>query len=194
MSEAIMIDIETLGTSKNSVILSIGAVQFNEDGVGTEFYVQVDPESCTDFGLVIDARTVLWWMDQNDKARRHLTSTKGETLDAALIKLAQAFNWKAKDLEVWANGVDFDLTILEEAYKAIGMREPWPYWSKMDYCTVKNLVPRSLYEAVKEAPVVAHNALADAMAQAITLTRLQKFLKFEEAAPAKEAEGGEMMN
>ena len=66
----LMLDIETLGTGPNSVILSIGAVEFDETGVISKFYEAIDPESCTDWGLQIDARTVLWWMDQNDAARK----------------------------------------------------------------------------------------------------------------------------
>lgn len=171
---AIMIDIETLGTSKDSVILSIGAVQFSDNGIEKQFYVQIDPESCTDWGLRIDARTVMWWMDQNDTARRALTSTRGEPLDVALDKLIAAFDWK--DVVVWSNGIDFDFTILESAMAVTGRIVPWPYWSKMDYRTIKNIVPRDVYKACKEDAPVAHNALADAMAQAATLVQLQKWI------------------
>ena len=166
----LMLDIETLGTSKNSVILSIGAVQFSEKGVEKQFYVQIDPESCTDWGLQIDARTVMWWMDQNDAARKGLTQSKGKPLDVALDELIEAFKWK--DATVWANGIDFDFTILEEAMKATGRTVPWAYWAKMDYRTVKNLVPKDVYATCKETAPVAHNALADAMAQAATLVQL----------------------
>lgn len=172
----IMVDIETLGTSKNSVILSIGAVQFSEKGVEKKFYVQIDPTSCTDWGLQIDARTVLWWMDKNDAARKALTATKGEALDVALDMLIAAFKWK--DAEVWANGIDFDFTILEEAMKATGRAVPWQFWSKMDYRTVKNLAPRAVYDACKVDNPVAHNALADATAQAATLVNLLQALSF----------------
>lgn len=166
----IMVDIETLGTSKDSVILSIGAVQFSEDGIEKQFYVQIDPESCTDWGLRIDARTVMWWMDQNETARRALSSTTGKPLDVALDEFIGAFKWK--DAEVWANGIDFDFTILESAMHATGRAVPWAYWAKMDYRTIKNTVPRDVYKACKEDAPVAHNALADAMAQAATLMQL----------------------
>lgn len=167
---AIMVDIETLGTSTDSVILSIGAVQFNENGIEKQFYVQVDPESCTDYGLRIDARTVMWWMDQNNEARKHLTSARGIDLGNALDDFINAFDWK--DKAVWANGIDFDFTILESAMKATGRTPPWAYWAKMDYRTVKNMVPRDVYNACKEDAPVAHHALADATAQAATLVQL----------------------
>ena len=65
----VMVDIETLGTSSNSVILSIGAVEFDNENLGAEFEVYIDPESCTDHGLVIDAPTVMWWLGQSNEAR-----------------------------------------------------------------------------------------------------------------------------
>ena len=172
----IMVDIETLGTSKNSVILSIGAVQFSDKGVEKKFYVQVDPTSCTDWGLQIDARTVMWWLDQSDEARKALSSGKGEALDVALDMLIGAFKWK--DATVWANGIDFDFTLLEEAMKATGRAAPWAYWSKMDFRTVKNLVPRDVYKASVVENPIKHNALADATAQAATLTNLMQVLSF----------------
>ena len=179
----IMVDIETLGTSKSSVILSIGAVQFSEKGVEHKFYVQIDPTSCTDWGLQIDARTVMWWMDQNDAARKALTTSKGEALDVALDMFIGAFKWK--DATVWANGIDFDCTILEEAMKATGRAVPWAYWSKMDFRTVKNLAPRDVYNACKVENPIKHNALADATAQAATLINLQQAMSFGMPVAAK---------
>lgn len=177
MSHEIMIDIETLGTSKNSVVLSIGAVQFNENGIEKQFYVQIDPESCTDWGLVIDAPTVMWWLDRNEAARKALIATRGTALDVALDELISAFKWKGAT--VWANGIDFDFVILEEALKATGRVIPWDYWAKMDFRTVKNMVPRAIYNACKEENPVAHNALADAMSQAATLIALRKHITYE---------------
>ena len=37
----VMVDIETLGTTNNSVVLSIGAVKFDHQGLGEEFYAEI---------------------------------------------------------------------------------------------------------------------------------------------------------
>ena len=170
----IMIDIETLGTSSNSVILSIGAVEFDNENLGAEFEIFIDPESCTDHGLVIDASTVMWWMVQSDEARGELLKRKGVTLDEAILQLHQAFDWKGK--QVWCNGADFDFPIIAFACKAVGILEPWQYWSKMDYRTLKNLLPKKTYGELKVDATVKHSALADAKAQALTTINILKFL------------------
>lgn len=170
----IEIDIETLGTSSNSVILSIGAVEFDGDKLGKEFEVYIDPESCTDHGLVIDARTVMWWLGQSDEARGELLKRKGVTLDEAILQLHQAFDWKGK--QVWCNGADFDFPIIASACKAVGILEPWQYWAKMDYRTLKNLLPKKTFGELQVKPDVAHSALSDAKAQAQTTINILKYL------------------
>ena len=166
----IMVDIETLGTQPGCVILSIGAVEFNDKGLGKEFYVQISPESCTDWGLKIEPRTVMWWLEQNEAARKTLTDGKRNPLEAALTALNAAFKWK--DQPVWCNGANFDFPILEAAYAALGWQAPWAYWSTNDYRTLKNIVPRDVYNASKGEAQIKHNALADAMAQAETAIQL----------------------
>lgn len=173
----IMLDIETLGTSHNSVILSIGAVEFDNENLGAEFEVYIDPESCTDHGLVIDARTVMWWLGQSEAARGELLKRKGVSLDEALVKLHNAFDWKGK--QVWCNGTDFDFPIIASACKAVGILEPWQYWSKMDYRTLKNLVPKKTLQAIRDEIVgnyTAHSALDDAKEQALTTIGILNYL------------------
>ncbi len=66
----VMIDLETLGTRPGSVILSIGAVEFDRDlGLGREFYVELNQASSITAGLTTDDATVDWWLDQEDAAR-----------------------------------------------------------------------------------------------------------------------------
>lgn len=166
----VMIDIETLGTMANSVILSIGAVRFDESGLGEEFYTNVDIDSCLERGLAVEGRTILWWMGQSDAARAALGYNE-QSLPSALLGLANAFDWR--DALVWCNGLSFDLPILDSAYRACGMRPPWAYYNGRDYRTVKYELPREDFKAIEVTPNIGHNALEDAKAQALTLLAIR---------------------
>lgn len=166
----IMIDIESLGTKSTSVILSIGAIAFDESGhIGQGFYQRVDIDSCLQRGLTVDGKTIEWWMDQSAEARAVFTEP-AKPLSAVLIDLGSAYDWN--DTEIWANGSNFDIPILENAYNACGLVIPWKFWNVRDYRTVKNMFSKEFFNTVCVEPVVAHHALEDARAQALTLQAL----------------------
>lgn len=176
MQPGIMIDIETLGTSSKSAILSIGAVEFDKYGKFVkEFEVKIDPDTCVQAGLIIEPRTVFWWLEQSEEARRSILTGKRISLIEALTQLTDAFDWKGK--QVWANGVNFDISILDNAFGAFNCLPPWKYWDVMDYRTVKNIVPRDMYEAKKFEAAVKHSALEDAKAQANTLIAITHWME-----------------
>ena len=170
----IMLDIETLGTRSTSVILSIGAVEFDSTTIMRKFHKHIDIDSCLRQGLTVDGRTIAWWMDQNDGARR-LFQEKGESLYDVLVDFRSAFNWQ--HVAVWCNGASFDFPIIENALHACGLQIPWAYYNTRDYRTLKNLVPKDVYENLKVQPTVKHDALDDAVAQVRTLQGLLNHLK-----------------
>ena len=173
----IMIDIETLGLAPDGVILSIGAVEFGEHGITKEFSVKIDPKSCTALGMNICPDTVFWWFDQSDEARRKVVTGPKIPLADALLALTEAFDWKQ---DVWANGVAFDIGILETAYKSLGVPPPWKFWNVMDDRTIKALVGKAIYQRSRVLPDVKHDALADAKAQALTLINMMNHIHVEQ--------------
>ena len=98
LGQSLMIDIETLGTRAGCVVLSIGACEFSAKGIGEQFYTAICPQSCVDWGLKIEPRTTLWWMDQSQDARDFITKGKHAELDFALTDFAKAFKWKGKQV------------------------------------------------------------------------------------------------
>jgi DNA polymerase III epsilon subunit-like protein len=172
-----MIDIETLGTKPGCVVLSIGAVEFDDNTTGKEFEVNINPESCVAHGLTIEARTVMWWLEQDEAARNILTQQVGKSLDVALVSLCNAFDWKGK--KVWCNGVSFDVPILEAALTSIGLPSPWKFWDVMDFRTLKNLLPKSTLNELQAPNDLKHGALSDAKAQAMTTINILKHLRGE---------------
>ena len=162
----VMLDLETLGKGSRACIISIGAVSFNSDGILSTFYERVDEESCVAAGLEIDASTVMWWMKQSDAARAALTGTAGMSLTHALARFTM---WCPEETAVWGNGATFDNVILSNAYEAVNLKKPWPYWGDRCYRTVKALHPD-----VKADPFAgtAHNALDDAIHQARHLIKI----------------------
>jgi hypothetical protein len=168
--QGVMVDLETLGNGSKSVITSIGAVRFDRDGLlpGT-FYMNVDPESCAAAGLEIDASTVMWWMQQSDAARAAF-KVKGEPLGFVLQSFTE---WYPAGAALWGNGATFDNVILANAYRALGMKQPWSYSKDRCYRTLKNLFPHVTQEAVG----TAHNALDDAKYQALHAVKLLKEIK-----------------
>ena len=155
--DRVMIDIETLGIEPGSVILSIGAVRFDTDGLGKETHINVDLQSCQEAGLEIDANTLEWWLSQEEDVQHILTG--GMELRKALIQLNEFYHGAN---EVWAFSPSFDCAHLEEAYEALNLVIPWTYQEKRDCRTLANtdLWPDMEQEGNE------HNALDDAKYQA----------------------------
>ncbi len=200
----IMVDIETMGTEPDSVILSIGAVRFDMETIRASFEVLVDIQSCLDAGLKVNAKTLQWWMKQSDAARRLLTDNT--SMHLPLREALEAFNTFVSDKEVWGNGAGFDNVIIKHAMAAVGVTPAWEFWTDRCYRTVKALrVPSPTNPALKRMiargdveladrikarieiagghriapkvkPAVAHSALADATAQAQHLININREL------------------
>lgn len=166
MRKKIMVDIETLGVLPGCVVLSIGAIEFNELGCGRSFHQHICPDSACAAGLTIDPRTVMWWLEQSEAARNGLIHAQIVPLETALQELSDAFDWN--NVEVWANGASFDFSILKAAYVACGMQPPWQFWNERCFRTLKNLVDKQTYRQLEVLPAVAHDALEDARAQALS--------------------------
>ena len=72
----LMIDLETLATSPDAAILTIGAVKFDpfgddiKDPKCEKFYVRVDLDSCDRIGLVTTDDTIAWGQI---KVKKHKT-------------------------------------------------------------------------------------------------------------------------
>ena len=160
----VMIDLETLSSNVDAVITSIGAVSFDPETLelGDQFKVNVDPASCERFGLRISASTVLWWFGQSRDAQQSML-TNQVPLDDALSLLTRWMQAQAagQPIVVWGNGIDFDGSVLRNAYKAAKMWEPWKYSNGRCYRTIKAMFPEVKF--VREG--VHHDALADALSQ-----------------------------
>lgn len=136
----VMIDLETLGTSNNAVILSIGATKFFETEIIDAFHVGITPESCQDAGLKIDAATVSWWMaPERDEARKALMALPKVDLFDALDGFAQWYG--PESMPTWGNGATFDNVVLRNAFAAVNLTCPWKFWDDRCYRTMKNHAP-----------------------------------------------------
>lgn len=168
-----MVDLETLGRVPGCALLSIGAVMFNPatQELGDEFYVVVtrDDPLFEKLGLHVDPETLKWWEGQSTGARAVFADAANKRKSKGIGRALEMFNdfiapVGKRSVRIWGNGADFDNAILATAMR-LTQREPgWEFWNGRCFRTLKNL-----HKDVKapEMPTVAHNALADAKAQAV---------------------------
>lgn len=179
----IMLDIETMGTSSEAAILSIGACYFNPKTgeIGDTFYEKCSLKSSIDVGLVVDASTVIWWLQQENEARSEFYSNDSEQhINECLLNLASFIDENA---QVWGNGSTFDNTIVKSAYKkALGFEPPWKFWNDRDVRTIVQLGYEIGFDPKKDLPFegVKHNALSDAIHQAKYVSAIFQKLTREE--------------
>ncbi len=164
MSNHIMIDIETMGQGSDAAIVAIGAVAFDSCGLGEDLYLRISLEEAAKYGN-IDASTVLWWLSQEDYARKEITE-KGafdpKEASHVLTHFIRGNSDKDGNVCIWGNGADFDNVILANWYKALGKPVPWMFWENRCYRTIK-----SLYRDIEmKREGTHHNALHDAISQA----------------------------
>ena len=184
----IMLDLETMGNGNNAAIVAIGATEFllpgrvreHWEAKSCEFYQKVDLESSVAAGMQMDVSTVLWWLKQSSDAQ--FATFEG----GGIIPLGDACQHFAKfvdvvsghdekNIAIWGNGATFDNVIIRSAFKAVGLPVPWSFRNDKCYRTVINLLPESR-RPIFERSGTAHNALDDAITQALYLQKCYKIL------------------
>ena len=89
-----MVDLESLSTRPDAVLLTFGAVRFRptDNDVGKDpfemehFYRRIDPESCTKLGLQIDEPTMEWWAKQDDEVKEEAFAPEDRCNIADVLK------------------------------------------------------------------------------------------------------------
>jgi 3' exoribonuclease, RNase T-like len=169
------IDIETMGLPPNGAIVSIGACFFSLDTceIGPTFKKNIHLATAVRDGGVIEASTVLWWLRQSDAARQSILV---DTYDIRQV-LQEFSDWIAthsdhRSVRPWGNGVGFDLTILNSAYRRSGITTPWYFGNERDFRTVRNMYPSVEYQPDDKGDG-AHDALVDAIFQAKHLFKIK---------------------
>ena len=167
-----MVDMETLGTVADAVIMSIGAVKFDLDSDALDdngFYASVSIDSNLSMKRRISEDTLIWWMNQTPTAQGVFHEPK-QTLAEALTDLSDWIG--TNDYFMWSNGADFDLPMLAHAYVSHQQEIPWQFWNARCFRTYKKL-PHAR-QVVNAPQGVKHNALTDALNQALHLQAIQR--------------------
>lgn len=160
-----MIDLETMGTSNNAAIVAIGACEFDWtcaiNPIGRTFYKRIDLVDAAKYG-VIDAATVIWWLEQAHDAQAELYGEGRYPLVQALGELNKWFD--DPNYKVWGNGATFDNVILRNAYTAAKVVCPWQYRNDGCFRTMKNMLAKPDQNLLQGG--LRHHALDDAVRQA----------------------------
>lgn len=192
----VAIDLETLGTTPGSIIVSIGAVKFNDacahlqasddsmDGqlrhqAQTEFYRVISVSSAGAVGLTFSHKTMAWWLRQGATARKALELAFEGGADTHDIRQVMG-DFKAwleagphMD-EIWAWG-QMDLTMMTSLYDRLGVAEPWGESGYRKECDARTLCGQ-LGIARHDIAGTAHNALDDAKWCAEMVVRAKQFI------------------
>lgn len=157
----VMIDIETMGVTPDSAIVSIGAVVFDPRYnvvTGKTFYRELDWESQ---GRKIDKETQKWWVGRAPEAKAAL-----DGLDDLSEVLEELASWLPRDAKPWGNGSTFDISFLEHAYLQAGIEIPWKFYNIRDCRTIKDMYESARGGYEKKSGGTLHHALDDAKFQA----------------------------
>jgi hypothetical protein len=169
-----MLDIETLSTKPNAVVLTIGAVKFDpyslkEPDSGIYLRPEVDQQLAD--GRDASETTMAWWLKQSNTSRIEAFSDEGRL---SLEETHRALNKFLVGVDViWAQGAVFDIMILENLYAHYGWPTPWNYWQIRDSRTLFSVHgdPRDNKKSED-----LHNALADCISQSKAVQKIYREL------------------
>jgi|TARA_R110000796_G_scaffold177605_1_gene294468 hypothetical protein len=159
----IMLDLETLSTKPDATVLTFGACKFNpykQEDIDKGIYFRINVDEQITLGRDVDDSTVEWWGKQAEDVREEALGDGDRITLEQFTKELNRFIVGAKN--IWAQGPVFDIVILENLYRQLGLPCPWQFWQIRDSRTLLSTHgdPR------EKNKVGLHNALEDAVSQA----------------------------
>ncbi len=174
--DKMMIDIESLALTPDALVLSIGAIMFSMSpsgpNFGAEFFATPGITEQILMGRRVDPETQGWWATQPSSVQAHWRYPVDATSPIQAMQNLRAFIVdEQKPKEIWANGIVFDIGVLEHLFAQTKVFVPWKYDAIRDARTYYKVM-----EPQHEAPVtaaaredMAHHPLGDCRSQ---ITRL----------------------
>lgn len=158
----LMIDIETLDVKPTGVIVSVGICAFDMEGIHAKQYFILDGEEQVTKGRTISFDTIEWWFRQNEavhKAAFNLT-TRGSVKE--FLEGFAYFCTLHNVNKVWAQGTDFDLSMIADLHRDYDYELPYQFFLARDSRTMIDYMS-------SDRPTRGgdhHNAMDDAVYQA----------------------------
>jgi len=178
MATHAMIDIETLGTLPESVILSVGGVKFDPFTSNEPFdgkHWKLDADSQTKKGRFVDDKTLEWWAKQDQAIQDVAFTDEGRVPVDTFMKELNA--WLTGCETIWCQGPQFDMVIIEHLFRDFDHHMNWFFWQVSDCRTLFKMMPKDPRKDIQED---LHDALADAHWQAVCV---QQFFRDYKVLP-----------
>jgi hypothetical protein len=165
----VVLDIETLSLQPDAVILSLGAVT-DRNILECDFYMEFDWCDQTQLGRRVDQDTMTWWQEQEVKFPGLCPMDGAVLLDHGLESFAAWLTYitvPGEPLHIWARGPQFDIVVLENAFRQHKLPIPWKYKDILD---IRTAIHCSGNHTELAKPGKKHHALSDAIADMKNLT------------------------
>lgn len=168
MKNKLMVDCETLDIGERPVLLSIGAVVFNDQQIQDYFEYFINKETAISEGFTVSQSTLDWWDQQDPDARAYAFNGEGD-IQEALKALIQFYELN-ECTEIWSKGSLADIRWINNALDYFGIERPWKYYKEFCFRTLLKSAPKF------DMPFVGmpHNALDDAIHQAKQFIEIKK--------------------
>lgn len=169
MTTHAMIDIETLDTAPASVVLSVGAVKFDphsdqEPHAKTLWRPSIEDQLERDRSVSDD--TLEWWSRQDADIREQAMTEQGRIQMS--VFMAELNRYLVGCDEIWCQGPQFDMVILENLYSMYNHHTNWQYWQIRDSRTLFSIMPRDPRKDIQQN---LHSADDDAYWQAVCVQK-----------------------
>lgn len=154
-----MIDIETMSTKSNALILAVSLVDFS-DRIESKKTWYLDTISQI-LDRDIDPETKQWWKQRSFTF--YYVSKGTDKLVDVLTELSFYLNM-FPEKNIWAKDPDFDCRILENAFQQFQIKCPWSFRDKKSVRTIEYLL--KIKNIKLDDPENPHDPESDAVAQA----------------------------
>lgn len=166
----LMLDFETLSLQPNAMVLSAGICEIWPEEEGNRKHAYWEFALTPQTARHIDPETVAWWMEQEIKPP--MNGTDGFWRIFEWLRAVEV----SREIILWANGTDFDITVLKDIAYENHQILPFKYSNVRDFRTMRKCFP--LPKDKEPATITKHNALEDALWQARYLEALVEYYGF----------------
>lgn len=170
-----MLDLETLSTRMNAVVLVIAGIKFDRSipiktpdyKDSNVFYRRIDLASYKNLDCHIDPETEAWWKKQSKEVQEEVFG-KGKERISLRQALLEFKNWFGNSKQIWSNGNTFDIPILSEWFSKLNIPIPWKFYNSRDTRTIYELAGIKSFDLPQDN---LHNALYDCWRQIVGVNK-----------------------